>query len=407
MDGLSVETRASWVVAIVALFILAVAYGAPLLSAVALKPMAAELAVPRSAPALAASLSYIGAGVGGILAGWLSERIGIRVIVMFGACMIGAGLAVSALGGLMQIYAGHGLLMGLFGASCMFSPIMTYVSRWFDQRRGTALALISSGQYVAGVVWPALFQVGVGDIGWRRTMAIYALVVIGVITPLAAVFLRAPPEAPPFSIAHRGPPRGSRVVGLSPNSAMALLSAASFCCCVTMAMPMQHLVAFCTDVKISATHGAIMLSVMLGCAFISRQFWGWLADKVGGLETILWGSACQAMAMTGFLLTQDEIGLFGVSAAFGLGYAGLIPAYVLAVRALYPVNEASWRVPVVLFAGLLGMAAGGWGAGRLYDYFGFYAPAFATGILFNLLNLAVILPLVVRDRGQRRQPAMA
>lgn len=377
-----------------------------MLSAVALKPIAQELGTDRSAPALAPSLSYIGAGFGGILAGWLSERIGIRAIVMFGAVMIGAGLAISASGGLTRLYIGHGVFMGLFGASCMFSPIMTYVSRWFDRKRGTAVALISSGQYLAGVVWPALFQIGIDRIGWRQTMTWYALVAAGVILPLAAWFLRRPPEAPAFSFAHHGPPRGSRVAGLSPNAAMLALSAASFCCCVTMAMPMQHLVAFCSDVGIGPTEGAIMLSVLLGCAFFSRQFWGWLSDRVGGLATILWASLAQAVAMTGFLLTQNEAGLFAVSAAFGLGYSGLIPAYVLAVRAMYPAAEAGWRVPFVLFTGLLGMAAGGWGAGVLYDQFGFYAPAFAAGILFNLLNLAVILPLVLRDRG-RRQPVLA
>ena len=141
-----------------------------------------------------------------------------------------------------------------------------------------------------------------------------------------------------------------------------------------------------------------MLSVLLGSAFLARQFWGWLSDKIGGLRTVLFGSLAQATAMAGFLVTEDETGLFVVSAAFGLGYAGLIPAYVLAVRALYPATEASWRVPTVLFAGLLGMAGGGWTAGALFDFFGFYSPAFAVGVIFNLLNVVVILPLVMRQR---------
>ena len=403
----SVETRASWVVAIVALLILAVAYGGPLMIAVALRPMAIDLGTARSAPAAASSMAYIGAGLGGILAGWLAERIGLRIIVIFGAIMIGAGMVVSASGGLYHLYAGHAVLIGLFGASCMFSPIMTYVSRWFDRRRGTAIALISSGQYIAGVVWPSLFQLSVDAYGWRASMAWFGGIVAVIVVPLAAIFLRRPPESPAFGTAHSGPAAGTRVVGLHPDVALGLLCLAIFSCCMTMSMPMAHLVAFCSDIGIGPGPGAAMLSVLMGSAFLARQFWGWLSDRIGGLRTILCGSIAQAIAMSGFLLTQDEIGLFTVSAAFGLGYAGLIPAYVLAVRALYPASEASWRVPVIMFAGLLGMAGGGWIAGVLYDVSGYYAPAFATGIGFNLLNLAVILPLVVRHRGIRLAHAMS
>jgi MFS family permease len=403
----SVETRASWVVATVALIILAIAYGAPLMTAVALKPISDDLGTLRSAPAAASSLAFIGAGLGGILAGWLSERVGLRIVVVFGAVMIGAGMAVSASGGLYRLYAGHAVLMGFFGAACMFSPIMTYVTRWFDRRRGAAIALISSGQYIAGMVWPTIFQLSVQAFGWRQSMALFGGLVSLTVVPLAALFLHNPPKAPALGSIHAGPTAGTRVAGLHPDMALALLCFAIFCCCMTMSMPMQHMVAFCSDIGIGASHGAAMLSVLMGSAFLARQFWGWLSDRIGGLQTILCGSLAQAIAMSGFLFTQDEVGLFTVSAAFGLGYAGLIPAYVLAVRALYPASEASWRVPIIMFAGLLGMAGGGWAAGVLYDFFGSYAAAFATGIGFNLLNLVVIAPLVVRYRGARTALAIS
>jgi MFS family permease len=170
-------------------------------------------------------------------------------------------------------------------------------------------------------------------------------------------------------------------------------------------MPMAHMVAFCSDIGIAPTQGAAMLSVLLGSAFFARQFWGWLADRVGGLRTILWASAAQAVAMTGFLLTQNEIGLFSISAAFGFGFGGLIPGYVLAVRELFPASEASWRIPTMLFPGSLGMAAGGWLAGVMYDQFGFYAPAFAIGVVFNVINLVVISALILRHRPMRLAPA--
>ena len=188
---------------------------------------------------------------------------------------------------------------------------------------------------------------------------------------------------------------------------MGLLCAAGLMCCVPMAMPQGHLVAFCTDLGIAPAHGAAMLSVLLGCAFISRQFWGWITDRIGGLRTVLAGSVCQITAMTGFLLTQNEAGLFAVAAIFGLGFSGIIPAYVVAIRELFPAAEASWRVPTVLLFTGSGMALGGWLAGVIYDWAGFYAIAFATGIAFNAAHIVVIGSLVLRQGQVRRRPLVA
>jgi MFS family permease len=403
----SVETRTSWVVATVALIVLSVSYGAPLTTVVALKPIAEEFGAARSAAALAVSLTFIGAGCGGIAMGWLAERIGVRAVVMFGGTMIGIGLTIASQGGLTQLYIASFLLVGLLGAAGMFAPLMTYVSRWFDVRRGTAIALISAGQYIAGALWPAAFQFGIDRIGWRYTMLAYAAFAVLVILPLAAIFLRRPPEAAALGTLQAEPRAGEPVLGLPPNLVLAALAFATFCCCVTMSIPMAHMVAFCSDIGIAPTQGAAMLSVLLGSAFFARQFWGWLADRVGGLRTILWASAAQAAAMAGFLLTQDEVGLFTISAVFGFGFGGLIPGYVLAVRELFPASEASWRIPAMLFPGSLGMAAGGWLAGVIYDRFAFYAPAFAVGVLFNLLNLVVIGTLVARNRPRRLSSALA
>jgi MFS family permease len=308
----SVETRTSWVVATVALVVLSVSYGAPLTTVVALKPIAAEFGASRSAPALAVALTFIGAGCGGIAMGWLAERIGVRWVVLFGGMMIGTGLTISSLGGLTQLYVSSFLLVGLLGAAGMFAPLMTYVSRWFDRRRGTAIALISAGQYIAGALWPALFQFGIDEIGWRQTMLAYAVLVIVVILPLAAIYLRHPPDVGALGSLYSGPRVGEPVLGWPPNLVLAALAFATFCCCMTMSMPMAHMVAFCSDIGIAPTQGAAMLSVLLGSAFFARQFWGWLADRVGGLRTILWASAAQALAMAGFLLTQDEVGLFTI-----------------------------------------------------------------------------------------------
>src|SRR5215472_14353803 len=401
----SVESRASWVAASVTLAILSFSYGAPLVVVVGLKPIAASLDTDRSVVALAASLVWLGTGLGGIFMGRIADRIGMRAIAIFGAAMTALGLVVSAIGQTWALVLGSAVLIGLLGNSAHFPPLVTYVSRWFDRRRGTAVALISSGQYIAGAVWPTVFERGIDAFGWQATMLAFAVVIVAAIVPLA-LCLRPPPspvrtEGAGAHLAHRV--RGLR---LHPNLVQVLLCAASFLCCVPMAMPAGHLVAFCSDLGLPASRGAAMLSLLLASAFVSRMFWGWLTDRIGGLGAVFAGAACQAAAIAAFTVTQSEAGLFAISAAYGLGFSGIIPAYVVAIREFFPSADASWRVPTLLFTGMSGMAFGGWFAGALYDHFGFYAPAFAAGALFNLANLAVVGFLVVRLARRARLPAV-
>jgi MFS family permease len=391
----TIETRYSWVVATVALACLAFSFGGLWIVSVGLKAIAADAGNQRSVPALAAALAWLGSGLGGIAMGPIATRYGIRWTVIFGAVMIGVGLCVSTLGAGLPLWIGHGFFMGLIGNAGLNAPLYIYVSRWFDRRRGSALALISSGSYIAGAVWPTIFERAIAAYGWQRSMLAYAAFEVAVIIPLAAIFFRAPPEsigaATGGHVAHK-----ASVLGLRPNTMFAMMAAAAFLCCVPMAMPQGHIVAFCSDLGIPQTHGAAMLSLILGTAFVTRQLWGVISDRIGGLLTVLAGSAVQAIAMIAFLLTQDEIGLFTVSAVYGLGFAGIIPAYVLAIREYFPPRDASWRIPSLLLFSGGGMAAGGWIAGVLYDYFGYYLPAFSTGIVFNLMNLVVVGTLVFR-----------
>lgn len=395
-----IDSATAWRIAWLVLVMLSVSQGAPLVAVVGLKPIAADLGITRSDAALASSLAWFGAGAGGIAMGLLAERHGVRFTAMLGTVCVAGGLALSTLGEPWQLLAGHGLLLGAFGNGALWPPLLIYVSRWFERKRGAAVALISSGQYFAGVLWPWVFERGIAGIGWRRTMLAFAVLVLATVLPLALFALRPAPEVSRPAPAKPGA-APAPVLGMPPNLVQGLLCAAAFFCCVPMAMPAQHLVAHCTDIGISASHGAAMLSVLLFCAFLSRQFWGWASDKVGGLATVFLGSLAQAIASTGFLLTQDEAGLFFVAGAFGLGFAGIIPAYFMAVRSLFPAREMSWRVPTQMFCGLTGMAFGGWLAGAIYDRVGFYGAAFATGIGFNILNLMLVGWLLWRERRSR------
>lgn len=395
----SVETRQSWIIAVTAVTMLALAAGAPLTVVIGLVPISETLGTGRSLPSLATSLAYLGSGLGGVICGLMVARLGQRAVAILGGAAILAGLALASLGHGWSLLAGIGLGVGLFGNGALFAPMVAYVSLWFDRRRGTALALVSSGQYVAGFVWPFVFERAIAAFGWQATMRAYGVLAASVVVTLAALVL-VPPPAPLGGPGAMRSVAGRRVLGMRPNVALGLISVASFLCCVPMAMPAAHLVAFCGDLGIAASRGAAMLSVLLLSAFLARQFWGWLSDRIGGLWTVLVGSMAQVAGMLGFLATQDEAGLFFVAAAYGLGFGGIIPAYVLAVRALFPASEAAWRVPVLLFVSLSGMAFGAWLAGVIYDAVGFYAAAWWAGIGFNLVQLAIIGFLLVRQRAE-------
>jgi MFS family permease len=400
----SIESKQSWSVATVALITLLMAFGAAWVSTVALKDIAAEVGGERSIPALANALAWLGLGFGGIVMGQVADKIGTRWTVIGGALMIGLGLAISTLGPPWPLWIGHGVFIGVIGLGGISAPMYIYVSRWFDRRRGSALALISSGSYLAGAMWPPLYERAIAMFGWRQTMLWYAVLEIAVIVPLAAIYFSDPPEQIFPKDGLGGQAARPRVFGWPSNLVFGMICGAAVLCCIPMAMPQGHMVAICSDLGISPSTGALMLTVLLGTAFLSRQIWGAISDRIGGLATVLIGSGWQAASMIALLLTQSEAGLLAVSAALGLGFSGIIPAYVLSLRELFPASEASWRIPTLLLFSGGGMAAGGWIAGLLYDQYGYYAPAFAAGIGANILNLLVIGILV---RRQRLRPAFS
>jgi MFS family permease len=398
-DVRSIETARSWLIATAVLVILTFSYGAPLVAAVALKEIAADLGTTRGLPALAGSLVWLGFGAGSIGFGWLAERIGFRWTVTIGAVSIGAGLAVSSAGGAWQLAIGHAVLVGILGCGAINVPLMVYISRWFDRRRGSALAYVTSGQYIAGALWPSIVALGLQQVGWRSTMLWFGIISVAAIVPVALVWLAPVPAFPGQGVGASDSTEKVQPSGFSPATAFALLSIAGVLCCIPMAMPSGHIVALCSDLGLRPSQGALMLSVLLGSAILSRQLWGLLADRIGALATILAGSVCQALAIAGLVMAQDEMGLFAVSAAFGLGYSGIIPAYVLAVREMFRAEEASWRVPVWFFINVWGMALGGWLAGYIYDVTLSYRLAFLTGLAFNVANIVLLAFMVVRQRG--------
>jgi MFS family permease len=398
----SIESPLGWQIATVSMVLMAIAFGGPYVTVVALKTIAAEFDWPRSVPSFASSVTYIGAGLGGIAMGWFADRIGVHWIVLLGATMIGLGAIVSSYAeGMTQLFFAHGVLFGLLGNATTFAPLIANTTRWFDRRRGVAVALAGSGQSVGGFVWPPVLSYAIETWGWRETMFWWGVLGMATMIPLCYLLRHRPPVSP-VRPGVREPQKGDRVLGLNGNLVQLLLCLAIVGCCAAMAMPLTHIVAYCTDLGIPAARGAEMLSLLLGSAFLSRLYWGKLSDRVGGLRTILYGATAQAIALALYIVIDGMVPLYVLSIAYGLAFGGIVPAYSLVVRDVFPASEAGWRMGALYLFGTLGMAIGAWTGGAVFDLALDYRPAFLVGVLFNVSNILIIGWLVWRKHGPQR-----
>ncbi|MCI4427897.1 MAG: MFS transporter [Burkholderiales bacterium] len=368
-----------------------------------------EFGVARADASLPYTLTMIGFGVGGVLMGRLADRFGVITPVLLGTFGLSGGFIVAGLAGsLSQFALAQGLLIGALGTSATFAPLVADTALWFTRRRGIALGICMSGNYVAGAVWPPIVQHFVEAAGWRATYIGIGVFCLVSMLPLALMLRRRPPAlaqvasppaaAAPASQALPAPPAAERPLGLSPGMLQSLLCVAGVACCVAMSMPQVHIVAYCGDLGYGAARGAQMLSLMLGMGVVSRLASGWISDHIGGLRTLLLGSVLQGVALLMFLLDNGVASLFIISAMFGLFQGGIVPSYALIVREYFTPRQAGARVGVVLMATLLGMALGGWMSGAIFDATGSYRAAFLNGLAWNLLNVSIVLTLLWRAR---------
>jgi MFS family permease len=361
---------------------------------VALPAVQAEFGAERGAASLPFTLTMIGFGVGGVIMGRLADRRGIMLPLMIGAGSLGAGFMLASLSSGLASFAAAYVLIGTFGTAATFAPLLADISFWFEKRRGIAVALCASGNYLSGAVWPTLIEAVIRAHGWRAAHFAVGVFCLLVMPPLAMLLRSRPPvrafgAAPPAASLHR--------IEVSPRLLQGLLSVAGLACCVAMSMPQVHIVAYCGDLGYGPTRGAQMLSLMLGFGIISRVGSGFLADRLGGLATLLVGSFAQMVALTLYLMMDGLTSLYVISALFGLFQGGLVPSYAIIVRESFPAREAGARVGVILMMTILGMALGGWMSGVIFDVTGSYRAAFANGIAWNGLNFVIALFLLFRS----------
>ena len=371
--------------------------------AVVLPAVQAEFGVGRADASLPYTLMMVCFGLGGIGMGRLADRMGIQKVLWLGALGMVLGFGVAGMAPNIWVFAlAHGLLLGLLGSSSTFAPLLADTSLWWNKRRGIAVAICASGNYLAGSIWPPLTQWGVEQWGWRTAYVVLGLV-CGMGMALLAFGMR---QRPPLLVAAApdGTPAmvGERPFGLSVGTAQAWLCVAGLACCVAMSMPQVHIVAYCTDLGFGAARGAEMLSLMLACGIASRLISGFICDRIGGMRTLMLGSVLQGIALLLFLPFDGLVSLYVISALFGLFQGGIVPSYAIIVREYFPPAQAAQRVGAVIMATMLGMALGGWMSGKVYDLSGSYHAAFINGAAWNLLNGLIVWVLFLRLRSTKR-----
>lgn len=360
----------------------------------------AEFGIDRAGASLPYTATMIGFALGNVFIGRCIDRMGIIVPAMLTALALGAGFILASYSQqVWQLTVTQGLLIGV-GASTGFGPLLAYISHWFKRRRGMAVALTASGNYLAGAIWPVVLKGYLETDGWRVTY--FGIGVFCLCTMLPLIFvLRG--KTPSQQAVDSGASEQQAVLAISPRHLQWLLMLAGFACCVAMSMPQVHIVAYCVDLGFGVNRGAEMLAIMLAGGVVSRIGFGFLADKIGGLKTCFLASALQALALFVYLPVSSIEALFAVSLLFGLAQGGIVPSYAIIIREFLPAANTGERVGLVMMMTILGMAAGGLATGWIYDLSGTYYLAFIHGIGWNLLNLLVLVLLMWLLLGDKRR----
>ena len=355
---------------------------------VSLPAIEAEFGVDRGGASIPYTATMIGFAIGGVLMGRFTDRFGVRAPILLGTLSLGLGyIAAASAQSMWQFILAQAVLIGMFGSSSTFGPLVADITHWFVKRRGVAVAIVASGNYLAGTIWPPILQYAIETVGWRTAHVGIGIFCTVTMLPLA-LSLGRQRIVEESNVAASGRHLMAKM-NISPSKVQALLVVAGMACCIAMAMPQVHIVAYCGDLGYGVARGAEMLSLMLGFGIISRLVSGVIADRIGGVRTLLLGSTLQFMALLFYIPFDGLASLYVVSAFFGLAQGGIVPSYALIVREYFPAREAGARVSLVLMTTIVGMAIGGWMSGAIYDLTGSYQVAFLNGIAWNLVNMSI------------------
>ncbi len=356
----------------------------------------AEFAVDRADASLPYMMTMIGFAAGNLLIGRAVDRFGVTMALIGAALVIASGYTLAAYSPTIWILSVVQIAIG-FGTAASFGPLIADISHWFNLKRGIAVAITASGNYLSGAIWPMILSGLLAASGWRAVYLALATISIIALVPLA-LLLRPKLTRAQVAVAEAKAEIAASTIGFSPRRLQTLLAAAGIGCCMAMAMPQVHIVSLSVDLGFGATAGAQMLSLMLLGGVVSRIVSGFIADRLGGVRTLLIGSVLQTLALFLYLPSNGLVSLYLVSLVFGLAQGGIVPSYTLIVREYLPASEAGARIGLVIMATIIGMAVGGWMSGWIYDLTGSYEMAFINGIGWNLLNIMIMLFILSRSR---------
>ncbi len=352
----------------------------------------ADFGIDRADASISFTCAMIGFALGNLLLGRWVDRYGIAPILVFSSLVLALCYGLSAMAPNIWIFAALQFPIG-FATASGFGPLIADVSHWFKRYRGIAIAATASGNYISGTLWPQLLKGTIENEGWRSAFVIVAIASVVLVLPIAYM-LRSRLK----SAAGAVPDAPQRTIPLSSSRLTQLLAIAGLGCCMAMAMPQVHIVAYCVDLGFGAGVGAEMLSLMLAGGIASRLLSGMIADKIGGVKTLLIGSVLQCLALFLYIPFNGLVSLYVVSLVFGLSQGGIVPSYAMIAREYLPAAEAGQRIGIFMVSTVAGMAIGGWMSGWIYDLTGSYQAAFLHGIGWNFLNIAIMVFILMKTR---------
>lgn len=387
-----------WIVVAAASLGMAGGYGGITTIAVLIAPFEGEFGWLRADMSLAYSLLTIGAAFGGLIAGRLADRLPTGPIAAAGALIIGAGLMLVSLQTRIEAIQAIYMTIGFLGFACLYAPLLTAVSLWFDQQAGMAMGLVTADGALGQAVVPPLFQTLIAGLGWRMACLAFGTGFIAVVLP--AVLLLRKPQAV----------RGATAAQASgwpvpPFVSIGLLSAAALFCCVLMGVPSVHLVTFATEAGLAPAKAAQLMTLLMLMGAVGRIVTGGIVDRIGPLAAYGVLSAVQTGAVWLFVPAADTpLAFFTVAAIYGFGFGGVMTALVCAVRAAVPARSVGSAMALVGLLAWLGMGAGGYQAGFCFDRTGSYDLPFLMAALAGCANLGALALLALLIRRAQRRP---
>lgn len=393
------QPRYGWVVVAAGAVISCVALGALFSLAVFLQPMAQATGWSRAGISGAMTLDFLAMGVAGFAWGALSDRYGARVVVLCGALLLGAGLALASRAqSLLEFQLLYGGLVGV-AAGSFFAPLIAAVSGWFEANRGLAVALVSAGMGVAPLTVSPFAAWLITHMDWRQAQLIIAALAMLVLLP-AALFVRAPPA---LAASGANEAAGDAAVGSSGATSVAgalrtphfiVLAIVFFFCCAAHAGPIFHTVSYAVGCGLPTLAAVTIYSVEGVAGLGGRILFGVLADRIGVKPALIMGLTTQALAAGAYMLARDLGSFYLIATVFGAAYGGTMPLYALLIRDYFGARMMGAVLGAASMISSLGMALGPAVGGWIYDHFhrydGMYAASSAVGIAAVLL--ALLLP---------------